>query len=194
MGMMEAGGGSGGWPGCRQCLLHLPGAAAQPGHSGGRCQQADPSVQTEPTSRALRGSQNLRALGQRCVRQSQAQSPQEPGLGACAGQDYHAASPRARGVSPAHPVSCNCQHPAGAGEGQPGMWPQASPHASRPPPGLSLAGGARAQQPPQEGLWEQGAGGQGLRPPQSHCKGLPGSPDGVLGVVGTEPASEPHEG
>ena len=66
------------------------------------------------------------------------------------------------------------------------MWPQASPHASQPPPGLSPAGGARARELPQEGLWEQGAGGQGLRAPQSQCKGLPGSPDGVPGVEGTE--------
>ena len=82
-------GGAGGQPGCGQHCLHLPGAAAQPRDSGGRGQHADPSVYMEPTSRDLRGSQNLRALGQCCVRQSWAQSPREPGLGACTGWGCH---------------------------------------------------------------------------------------------------------
>lgn len=120
-------GAAGGQPGCGQHCLHLPGAAAQPRDSGGRCQHADPSVHMEPTSRDLRGSQNLRALGQHCVRQSRVQSPQEPGLGACTGRGCHRP-----GVSPARPVSCICQRPAGAAEDPPGMWPQASPMPRSP--------------------------------------------------------------
>lgn len=142
MGTVEAGGwwGERGPAGPRAAT---PPSSRRPRDSGGRCQHTDLSVQMEPTSRALRGSQNLRGLGQHRVRQSRVQSPWEPVLGASTGCSHNAASPQARRVSPDHPVSCICQCPAGAGEDRPGVWPPASPHASWPPPGLCPAGGAR---------------------------------------------------
>lgn len=131
----------------------------------------------EPTSRALRGSQNLRGLEQHRVRQSQAQSTWEPVLGASTGHSHNVASPQPRRVSPARPVSCICQSlQAQVRTSQAcGHQLHPTPHGPHQVCAQQVVPGT-AGEPPQEGLWEQGVGGRGLRAPQSHCKGLLGSP------------------